>query len=75
MGKPVQHESPDYSYQPAGLMAGEWGKTGHRTEVEPYVQLEGSPEHIEAWRRLGTVNGLWIASRAAETAYRIMDEA
>jgi len=38
MGEPVQWERPDYAYIPRGLMAGDWGKTGHRTEVADYVR-------------------------------------
>ena len=37
-GQPVQHERPDYTYTPTGLMAEPWGKTGHRTEVADYVE-------------------------------------
>lgn len=37
MGEPVQHEKPDYAYEPKGLMAESWGKTGHRTQVAEFI--------------------------------------
>jgi hypothetical protein len=38
MGERVQWEREDYAYIPQGLMAGDWGKTGHRTEVAEGVR-------------------------------------
>jgi hypothetical protein len=37
-GVPVQHEKPGYAYQPEGLMAEDWGKTGCRTEVAAFIR-------------------------------------
>jgi len=37
MSSIVQHERPDYEYLPTGLMAEEWGNTGHRTEVAEFL--------------------------------------
>ena len=34
----VHHEGPGYVYEPTGLMAEDWGKTGHRTEVPAAAQ-------------------------------------
>ena len=34
----VHHEGPDYVYEPTGLMAEDWGKTGHRTEVADRIR-------------------------------------
>lgn len=33
----VHHEAPGYEYRPQGLMAEDWGKTGHRTEPPAFV--------------------------------------
>ena len=38
MSQPVQHEKPDYVYEPQGLMAEPWGKTGHRTAVPGFIE-------------------------------------
>jgi hypothetical protein len=38
MARTVHHERPDYAYAPRGLMAEDWGKTGHRTEVPGFVR-------------------------------------
>lgn len=34
----VRWEKPGYEFTPTGLMAEDWGKTGHRTELEPFLQ-------------------------------------
>jgi hypothetical protein len=34
----VHHEAPDYVYEPHGLLAESWGKTGPRTEVADFIR-------------------------------------
>lgn len=62
----VRHETPDYNYNPQGLMADGWGSAGYRTQVTEFLEKD----HLQQRRWMDNDEG----RDALEYIWRLDDQ-